>query len=120
MLADHHFGEHSRQHTPVKKLIAISLAEIHRGAGIQKNLATHVGVVLELFDVEFVTSGPDFPIDIPQVVTLRVRSVGRKLSAVAEKWAAMKAVQKTFHDGAGQQRQIVDGSQSARIDVERG
>jgi hypothetical protein len=54
----------------------MAVGGLHRRAGVEEDLAAHVGVVLELFDVILVSAGPDLPIDVAEVVPLGVRAVG--------------------------------------------
>jgi hypothetical protein len=83
MLPDHHFGQHRGEHAAIKKFVSITGAKIHRAAGIEKDLAAEISVVLELLDIKLVRAGPYFPINVAQVVALSVGAVSGELGAIA-------------------------------------
>src|SRR5947207_11449254 len=98
MLTHHHLGQYRGKNAPIMEFVGAVAAKIHRGTRVQENLAMQIGVVLKLFNVEFIGARPDLPIDVAQVVALGVGAVSRKFSAVAQKRAAMKTSDEAFND----------------------
>jgi hypothetical protein len=117
VLTHHELGEHGGQNAAVVELVRRPLAEIHRRAGVEEDLATQVGVILELLDVILVGAAPDFPINVTQAVPLGVGPVSGKLAAVAEEGTAVQAVEEPLHDRPREERQVVNRGQSARVYV---
>jgi hypothetical protein len=101
VLADHEISQGGSEKAAIMKFVR--LAEIHRGAGIEQNLAVEIGVVFKLLDVEFVGAAPDFPIDMTEIVPLHVRAVSGEFGAVTQERTMMQAAQETLHDIAGDQ-----------------
>ena len=68
---------------------------------VDQQRGPQVRVFLELLDVVAVLLGPDFPVDVPQVVAGGVFAVLQELDRLAEVGAAMHARQKAFDDVPG-------------------
>ena len=111
-------GECGCQQSAEGELVGWPGPEIHGGRGVEVDLPAVVGVVLELFDVERVTPSPDLPVEVAEIVALNVLAVTRELRRVAEERTAVKSIEKTFHDGPGQERQVFHRRQQARVDGE--
>src|SRR5688572_25977901 len=116
VLPDHQVREDGCQSAGVIEFIRVALPEIHRGACIEKDMATNVRVVFELLDVILLGAAPDFPIHISQVVARHVRTIGGEFGAVAEERAAMHTIEKPFHHRFRQKREVINGRQSGGFD----
>ncbi len=71
---------------------------MHRIADIHDHVAAQVGFFLELLDVKLVGFGPDFPVEMANVVARRVVAVLDEFDRMAKERAAVHAGDETFHD----------------------
>ena len=69
----------------------------HRTTAINKQMTVEVGFFFIFLDVQPVGFGPDFPIDMSQIVARRVFAVSRELDREAVVGTAMLSRDKTLH-----------------------
>ena len=70
----------------------------HRFAAVHQQVTLEVGLFFVLFNIEAIRFRPDFPVDMPEVITRSVLAMGRKLDRKTVERRAMLARHKTFHD----------------------
>src|SRR5688500_9514792 len=104
MLSYHQERQHCRQCPSIVEFISSSCTEVHGRAGIQKNVAANIRVVLELLHIIFVRATPNFPIHIAQIIAIHIWPIRRELRAVAEKRTSMQSIEETFHDSFRHER----------------
>src|SRR5437879_11258760 len=75
-------------------------AIVHGVADIHDQVAAQIGLFLELLDVELVSLGPDFPVEMANVVARRVIPVLHALDGMAEERTAVHARDKAFDNRA--------------------
>ncbi len=98
LLPQQQIGQADGDRRGVFELVQRAGAVAHAVRHVDQQRGPQVRVFLELLDVIAILLGPDFPIDVPQVVADGVFAVLAKFDRLAEIRAAVQSGQKAFDD----------------------
>ncbi len=93
----------------------LGTAVTHALAGVDEQVTDEVRLLFVLLQVELIGLAVNLPVDVAQIVALRVLAMFGKLDRKAVVRAAMHARDVAFHDQPGSQLQALELSQRLRI-----
>ena len=109
LLRNHQVGQRGSQANSIVELGQLLVVRVsHRRAQIHHEITRDVGFRFEFLDVVFVGFGKHLPIDILEIIAVRVFSVLAEFNAETVEWTGMQAVQKPLDHKLGPQIQPFD------------
>ena len=116
LLLEDHVGEGGGDPLGVLELGDVAFGGVGHGlAGIEQDVGEEVGFLLVLLEVVLVGLGPDFPVDVADVVALRVLAVLGELDGEAVVGALVEAGDEALDDQAGLEVESFEASEHLRI-----
>ena len=103
LLPQQQIAQAGRDGATIIVLVQRSTAVVHRLADVHHQVATQIGLGLELFDIEAIRFGPYLPVEVANVVAGGVFPVLYEFDRMAEERAAVHARDETLDNVLGAQ-----------------